>query len=188
MLSGVEAERGTWTLPHPIYESWEAMEEILTWSAKEPISQDRIWKGVYYDSEIDRSLHPRISIRKIDEEIGLGVFAEEPIPANQFVGEYTGLIRKKKRAHDGESVYSFSLNAWRMGKVPYVISSETMGNFTRFINHSDEPNAEAISVLWRGMPRVIFLSLKMIPKGGQILFDYGKIFWEEVPHLRKRPL
>ncbi len=177
-------------LSHPVFESPEALEEVFLWTAKEKegISPHRIWLGIHYDREIAESLHPRLIVRRIDREIGLGVFAAERIAPQTFLGEYTGLIRQKRRAHDGESVYSFSYTAWRVGKNPYVISSETMGNFTRFINHSDDPSAEPVCVLWRGMPRIILISLREIAKGGQIHFDYGNIFWEQVPHIRKRPL
>lgn len=177
-------------LSHPVFESAEALNEVFLWTAKEKegMSPRRIWLGVHHDREIAESLHPRLIVRRIDKEIGLGVFAAERIAPQTFLGEYTGLIRQKRRAHDGESVYSFSYTAWRVGKNPYVISSEYMGNFTRFINHSDNPSAEAVCVLWRGMPRIIFLSQCEIAKGGQIHFDYGNIFWEQVPHIQKRPL
>lgn len=179
-------------LPHPIFESEEALKEILLWTAKAlsegAIDPKRIWMGVYYDHEIEKGLYPRLIVRRIDEEIGFGVFADEQIAPQSFLGEYTGLIRRKKSRHDGESVYTFSYTSWRMGKYPYVISAEWMGNFTRLINHSDEPNVEPICVYRKGMPRIIFISRHEIPKGGQILFDYGKIFWQQVPHLRKRTL
>lgn len=175
-------------LSHPVFESYEALEEVMAWTAKvkESISPSRIWMGIYYDREIEQGLYPSLAVRRIDQEIGFGVFAQERIASGIFLGEYTGLVRRKKRAHDGESVYSFSYTSWKMGKHPYVISSEAMGNFTRLINHSDDPSAEAVCVLWRGMPRIIFISRREIAKGGQIHFDYGKIFWEQVPHLRKR--
>lgn len=179
-------------LPHPIFESQRAMDEILTRTLKakqdDAISQDRIWMGVYYDREIQEDLHPKLAVRKINEEIGLGVFAAEKIFPCTYLGEYTGLIRPLNRREDGESVYSFSYTAWRMGRRPYVINAERMGNFTRFINHSDDPSAEAICVYWRGMPRMILISRREIPEGGQIHFDYGETFWKQVSHLAKRPL
>lgn len=185
-----EAISGLKLISHPVFESYEALEEVFLWTAKEKkrIDPHRIWLGVHYDWEIANAHHPRLLVRRIDQEIGVGVFAAERIAPGAFLGEYAGLVRQKRRAHDGESVYSFSYTAWRVGKNPYVISSETMGNFTRFINHSDDPSAEAICVLWRGMPRIIFLSRREIGKGGQIHFDYGNIFWKQVPHIRKRPL
>ncbi len=179
-------------LPQPIYESREVQDKILEHTSKakrkNAIGQDRIWLGVYYDKEIQNRIHPRLAVRWIDESIGYGVFARERILPRTFLGEYTGLIQERKLRHERESTYTFRYTTWQTSRQKYVIDAERMGNFTRFINHSDQPNAEALSVYCRGMARMIFVSLSEIQEGEQIHFDYGKIFWKQLPHLKKEIL
>ena len=178
-------------LPQPIFESSEILEEILTYTQKakseDNISNERIWMGVYYDKEIQRGLHPRVAIRRIDQEIGYGVFALERILPCSFLGEYSGLIQTRRREHILRSDYCIRYTSWTMGKRAYVIDAENFGNFTRFFNHSDHPNASLVCVYWRGMPRLIFVSLQEIKEGTQITFDYGSIFWKQT-HALKRNL
>lgn len=176
-------------LAQPIFESWDPFDEILTHTQKakndEIISSERIWMGVYYDKEIQQSLHPRMRVRWINNEIGFGVFAAERILPCSYIGEYTGVIQERKSKHIKESNYCIRYTSWPMGKRQYVIDAENMGNFTRFINHSDTPNISLIGAYWRGLPRLIFLSMKEIPQGTQLAFDYGKTFWKQSPHRTK---
>jgi len=168
---------------HPVFESHDLLDEILAYTRKakddEIISSERIWMGVYYDMEIQQGTHPLMSVRWIDQNIGFGVFASERIMPCSYVGEYTGLIQERKPRHVKESNYCIRYTSWQTGKRPHVIDAEKMGNFTRFINHSDQPNVSLVCVYWRGMPRLIFVSLREIPEGGQITFDYGKTFWKQ---------
>jgi len=179
-------------LSQPVFESQGALEEVLSYTQRaktdEIISHDRIWMGVYFDKEIQWGLHPRIAVQRVNEEIGYGVFASERILSCAFLGEYTGLIVERKRKHARESKYCVRYTCWPLGKRAYVIDAEKMGNFTRFINHSDQPNAGLVCVYWRGLPRLIFVSLKEIAEGSQITFDYGRIFWKQSPDLSKRGL
>ncbi len=168
---------------HPVFESSEILQEIMEYSlkakGKNQISNHRIWMGIYFDDELNRDKHPLVSIRWIDEQIGFGVFAEDRIFSSSFIGEYTGLIQPRKKHHICESNFCFRYTAWQLGKKQYVIDAEQMGNFTRFINHSDNPNAALISAFWRGIPRLVFVALRDIPAGSQITFDYGETFWKQ---------
>jgi uncharacterized protein len=179
-------------LAHPIFESLNRLDEVLACTQKakndEIISSERIWMGVYYDKEIQQGIHPCMTVRWIDEEVGFGVFAAERILPCMFVGEYTGLIQERKSKHVRESNYCIRYTSWPMGKRLHVIDAENFGNFTRFINHSDHPNISLVCTYWRGMPRLIFISLKEISDGEQLTFDYGKTFWKQLPHQIKRDL
>ena len=177
-------------LAQPIFESWDLLDEILTHTQKakndELISNERIWMGVYYDKEIQQNVHPPMRVRWIDEKIGFGVFAAERILPCSYVGEYTGLIQERKSKHINESNYCIRYTSWPMGKRQYVIDAENTGNFTRFINHSDTPNISLVGAYWRGLPRLIFLSLQEISEGTQLTFDYGKTFWKQSPNQTKK--
>lgn len=170
-------------LSHPIFETNNALYDILSRSQKakleDQIPPEKIWMGIYFDKEIQRALHPPVSIRFIDEEVGFGVFTESRIPSCGFVGEYTGVVQERKRKHLKDKYYCVRYTVWEMGRRNFVIDAEEKGNFTRFINHSAKPNLSLQSVYWRGLPRMIFVALKEIPEGSQLTFDYGTFFWKE---------
>lgn len=170
-------------LPHPVFENEEIFEDVLfrAKKAKEEdfIPSERIWMGIYFDNEIQKGLHPLISIRYINSEIGYGAFAEQRIPPCAFVGEYTGIIKKRKKKQLKGEIYSIRYSIWGMDKKRYIIDGKSKGNFTRFINHSAKPNLSLQSVYWRGIPRMIFVALKEIREGTQLTFDYGQLFWKE---------
>jgi hypothetical protein len=169
-------------LTHPIFETAESLECILNQVAKakreDKIPGEKIWMGVYFDKELRKGLHPPISIRHVSNEIGFGVFAEKKIPPCSFVGEYTGEILERKPRQLKDKRHCLRYTVWE-GKKNFTLDAEKKGNFTRFINHSAQPNLCLQSVYWRGIPRMIFVALKEIQQGAQLVFDYGPLFWKE---------
>jgi len=170
-------------LPHPVYESEKVFDSILQKikraKTEDQIPPEKIWMGVYFDKEVQTGIHPKVSIRWIDQEIGFGVFAAQRIPPCAFVGEYTGVVQERRKKHLNDNYYCVRYTVWEMGRKKFVLDAEKRGNFTRFINHSDKPNIGLQSIYWRGLPRMIFLSLREIPLGAQLTFDYGSFFWKE---------
>lgn len=170
-------------LPYPIFESVDIFNEVLfsTRRAKkeDEIPTEKVWMGIYYDLEIRQQLTPSVIVRFVDDEVGFGVFASQRIPACAFVGEYTGVVQERKKQHLKDKYYCIRYPTWVMGKRHFVIDAERKGNFTRFINHSTHPNLSLQSVLWKGMPRMIFVAMEEINCGEQLTFDYGNVFWKE---------
>ncbi|MBX7065826.1 MAG: SET domain-containing protein-lysine N-methyltransferase [Parachlamydiales bacterium] len=172
----------------PIFESREGLEEVLTTVAKtkkeDRIPSEKIWMGIYFDKEIRKAMHPPIEIRFVDKDVGYGVFATKKIPPCTFVGEYTGIIQQRTPKQLKEKKYCLRYTIWE-GKKNFCIDAETKGNFTRFLNHSSKPNLGLQSLYWRGIPRMVFLSLKEIREGEQLAFDYGPLFWKHHPESPK---
>jgi hypothetical protein len=168
-------------LEQPVFETVSAFETVLTKSAKGKmdgnIHPEKIWMGVYYNHEIQRGYHPPVAIRKVDDDVGYGVFAQERILPCSIVGEYTGVIQERSKKETKGKKYCLRYTVWELGK--FIIDAEVKGNFTRFINHCSNPNLGLQSVYWRGIPRMIFIALKEIPKGAQLTFDYGSSYWKE---------
>jgi hypothetical protein len=170
-------------LPQPRFESQQVFEEIVEKAKKakteDAIPPEKIWMGIYFDQEIQDGSHPKVSIRFIDEKVGFGIFAEQRIPSCAYAGEYRGQILERKMKLPREKVHCVRYTTWEMGRRKFIIDAETKGNFTRFINHSSKPNLSLQSVYWRGIPRMIFVTLKEIHEGAQLTFDYGTFFWKE---------
>lgn len=175
-------------LPQPIFETNCSLEDVINTVAKtkleDKISSDKIWMGIYFDKEIRNGIHSPIQIRYVDSQIGFGVFAAQKISPCTFVGEYTGIIQQRTPKQLKEKNYCLRYPVWG-GRKNFCIDAEGKGNFTRFLNHSSNPNLGLQSLYWRGIPRMIFIALKEIPEGSQLTFDYGPIFWKRHPQIPK---
>jgi hypothetical protein len=170
-------------LETPIFEDVSFLTEVLQKTAcakkEDEIPPEKIWMGIYFEKEIENGLHPPISIQYVGKNVGYGVFAEKTIAPCSFVGEYTGIVYEKKKKNLIGKKYCMRYPLWE-GKKHFTMDAEKKGNFTRFINHSSNPNLGLQSVYWKGVPRMIFVALKEIKKGSQLTFDYGASFWKDL--------
>jgi len=102
---------------------------------------------------------------------GLGVFARRSIPAGTVIIEYTGEVistaegdrRYDERAMERHQTYLFALEGGR------CIDGAAGGNEARLINHSCEPNCEAIETdghIW-------IHALRPIAAGEELTYDYA---------------
>ncbi len=105
---------------------------------------------------------------------GNGVFALSTIPSETRLLEYTGEKITKAESHrrgtahletagEGGRVYIFELNK------RYDIDGNVPDNYTRFVNHSCEPNCEARVV--RG--KIYYYTLREIAPGEELFIDYS---------------
>ena len=105
---------------------------------------------------------------------GKGVFAKVRIKKGETIGYYTGEIIRDWHANREPHRSSRYLmwvckNHWINGVGPRA-------NYTRYINHSDKPNAELIvSTRWK-TARIV--SLRRIRPGEEIFYSYGDEYWE----------
>ncbi|HEY5955199.1 MAG TPA: SET domain-containing protein-lysine N-methyltransferase [Polyangiaceae bacterium] len=102
---------------------------------------------------------------------GLGAFATEPIRKGTRVIEYLGerITPKEadRRYNDDASKHPHVLLFSVDGRT--VIDAGVRGNEARFINHSCEPNCEAVT----DKRRVFIEALRDIKAGEELLYDYN---------------
>lgn len=146
---------------------------------KKELSIRENWIGTHFRKEIARSFNPPVSVRWISEQIGYGAFTESDIPAGAYVGEYTGTVRKRKWFVDRRNDYCFEYTIGDWIYNPFIIDAKAQGNFTRFINHSDRPNLEPLSVYADGVMHIVFIAQKLIQKGTELSYHYGDSFWKK---------
>jgi hypothetical protein len=113
----------------------------------------------------------RKSFRVGKSKTGLGLFATRLIPKGEFIVQYRG--RKLTNAvadalADKGNKYLYELNS------RWTIDGANRKNVARYANHSCRPNAE--SDVLRGH-RIIIRSIKKIQPGEEILYDYGKDYF-----------
>ena len=169
------------------FQSAKERREILSRGLKElqkgNVSPKALKLGEKYRKEIEVNEWPLVSIRYINDNVGHGVFAEELLKADCYIGEYTGIVRENTR------IYFVPLNNYcfqypvldRTGR-NFVIDG-TKGNFTRFINHSPKPNLQPAYAFVDGFYHLIIFPNRDIQKGEQLSYDYGESYW----YIRSRP-
>jgi uncharacterized protein len=94
-----------------------------------------------------------------------GVYAEEDIPPNRKVIEYTGeriSRRETKRRSERKHHYIFTLDDY------WSIDGAVDGSGAELINHSCNPNIR--SCIFKG--HILYMSLRPIRKGEELLVDY----------------
>lgn len=139
--------------------------------------------GKKHRKKIGADYAPNVSICYVNDRVGYGVFAEQKLKANRFVGEYVGIVRENIR------IYFAPLNNYcyeypipdAIGR-NYVIDG-SQGNFTRFINHSAKPNLKPHYAFLDGLYHLILLTIRDIEKGEQLSYEYGPSYW----YLRSPP-
>jgi uncharacterized protein len=111
---------------------------------------------------------PRFRLSTRRSGSGLGLFADESIPANRFLIEYWGDLLVDEEAQKIGGKYLFELEN---GK---TIVGATRQNTARYANHSCRPNSEVRIV----GDRVFLFSLRRIEAGEEIGYDYGKEYFD----------
>lgn len=151
-------------------------QKTLKFHKKNQLSRQQLWLGSYFAKEIAEPNLPPVSIKWIDSQIGWGVFATSPIKKMTFIGEYGGIVRKRRRV-DTKNAYCFEYTIAEGRDSPYVIDACDQGGMIRFVNHSSEPNLLCQLATLNGISHVIFVAKETIQAGSQLLYDYGPNYW-----------
>ncbi|PLB33745.1 SET domain-containing protein [Aspergillus candidus] len=97
-----------------------------------------------------------------------GVVARRDFERGAAIGEFIGLITN---GVEGRDVMIGGSESHR-----YQIFQGQMGNFTRFINHSCNPNSQFQRFCWRGSERIVVVSRGVL-SGSEITVDYSDHYW-----------
>lgn len=118
---------------------------------------------------------------------GWGLRCLVDLRRGQFIDTYVGEIitnaeadRREESSGPGKASYLFSLDKFvdedLLEEDCYVVDGEMMGNVTRFINHSCEPNCRQYTVSYNKYDRKVyelaFFAYENIPAGTELTFDY----------------
>lgn len=102
---------------------------------------------------------------------GLGLFASSPIKRKDFVIEYWGTLISDDAAEEKGGKYLFDI-----ADTALTIDGSTRKNLARYVNHSCEPNCEAIL---EGQ-RVFLYAIRAIRPGEELSYDYGKEYFDDM--------
>jgi|GEM_PF-1025918 len=141
------------------------------------LEQRQLWLGSYFRKEIQFPSIPPIRLRWIDDKIGWGVFAEQDLSSMQYIGEYAGIVRRKKRA-DSKNAYCFQYSLISGESSHYTIDALNHGGIVRFINHSSRPNLMSALATHQNFSHIVIFAARPIKKGEQLCYDYGPDYWK----------
>lgn len=118
---------------------------------------------------------------------GWGLRCLVDLRRGQFIDTYVGEIitnaeadRREESAGPGKASYLYSLDKFvddnLLAEDCYVVDGEFMGNVTRFINHSCEPNCRQYTVSYNKYDEKVyelaFFASENIPARTELTFDY----------------
>ena len=168
-------------------------QDLICRVKREKIAQESKYKESDSEIAIAKKYKPlvaqkheaKVCLKYINDKIGYGVFAEEDISANEMVGEYTGELLSRKKVDALPSLaqadcvmYVGAFYQKDAIRDHLFVDAKKFGNFTRFINHSGNPNVDNFSVLGEdGLWHIPVFTIKPIKKDEQLLIDYGQGYW-----------
>lgn len=170
-------------LPFLECENWEVERHLKKKCArahkKHKIGHLALWLGKLHSKQLSEGKTASLTIRWIHEKIGYGAFTEKMLPKWSFIGEYTGILRARSLLFPDLNDYCFMYPKEWLSLKAFTIDSEKQGNLTRFINHSDSPNCESLSIFHEGLFHVIFRTTKEVPADTELTYDYGNLYWKK---------
>ena len=105
---------------------------------------------------------------------GLGLFSKVHIMIEETIGYYTGEIITWDELHAGR--FSGSDYIMALTNKLLIVGEGPKANYTRYINHSSNPNAFLIvSTRWK---TARFEAIREILPGQEVFFNYGEEYWE----------
>ncbi len=176
-----EAAFGLVYLPRIEFAHWKDFvaisRKIGKFCNKGMLDQKQLALGDYFKKEIQEPTVPPVRLRWIDETFGWGVFAEQDLKPMDYIGEYGGIVRRKKKS-DLKNAYCFEYSIVKEVYTHYAIDALNHGAITRFINHSLTPNLMSDLAVYQNLSHTIFYVSRLIKKGEQLCINYGPDYWK----------
>ena len=118
-----------------------------------------------------------VAIRWIDDEMGYGLFAQNVIAKETFIGQYTGVVKRYERFKTQRNAYCMQMPTGFFSFCYLFIDAKSAGNEMRFANHSDAPTMKPICMIDRSLVHIGLFACRDIKPNEELTFNYGKDFW-----------
>jgi len=140
-------------LRNVVYNSIDHDEVTLT-------NTDKMDSSSYMADIMSGGVHSRLSIRYIGinssgSDLGYGVYTEGGIDDQTFLGEYVGVVSSMNETIEHSNHFNALYPDCDGG---FSINAREYGNVTRFINHSNDPNAQFKAVKIDELMHIICVS------------------------------
>ncbi|KAF9527650.1 hypothetical protein CPB83DRAFT_907467 [Crepidotus variabilis] len=112
---------------------------------------------------------------------GMGAFTTEKMGIGKYIGEYVGEVIPSETYQALDILQRFTQYNYAFGlSKDSSLDSSTIGNETRYLNHSNEANCEARVLLVNGDPRIALFAKDKEPidTREELFLDYGGAYWQ----------
>ena len=178
-------------LSHPKFKDAQSLQAVVRecpwWIRSSPLGQEIRDLGLIYQTSIWSGLVAPTTIKWINDEIGYGLFANASIPAQSWIGIYTGHVRRLYRRKPDQNAYCVHYPTRFWSWHYYVIDAYRGGNELRFVNHHLSPNLEVRCLEEKGLLYFAFFSTQEIAAGEQLTVNYGEDYWQKRRWLDPNP-
>ena len=126
--------------------------------------------------------HPSV-IRPLVELVeyggkGVGIRALQPIEKLNPLGEYVGEIMHPRNRNDLDGKYAISLPvSSESHECVAIINARQYGNWTRYMNHSCDPNCAFDAMLIGRKQRAMMMTLRDVAMFEELTVHYGDEYW-----------
>ena len=127
-------------------------------------------------------------IQWVNKAVSYGAFSEKDLLRGDMVIEYTGRLCADEVDNENPYIWDYPTIRFeeqpgksRRKKIRYCVDAEKMGNYARFINHTQRKfqNVGIQMIAVDGLWHVVYIALKDIYKGQQLLTYYGTQYWRD---------
>lgn len=123
---------------------------------------------------MDKADAVRYAIKRSRPGTGQGLFALVPMLRGEFIVEYTGKKIPTPYADTLSSRYLFEIDK------EWTIDGSPRSNIARYINHSCDPNVEALIEKGDdGENHINIYAVRAIKAGEELGIDYGDEYYDE---------
>ncbi|MCK5152873.1 MAG: SET domain-containing protein-lysine N-methyltransferase [Spirochaetales bacterium] len=136
-----------------------------------------------YGEKLNNKFRANIYIKKVNDQIGYGLFAVEPLKADDLIGEYTGIVQEAFHLDPSDKETSAKTEyAWDYpddipGLPPLEINARYAGGVLRFVNHSFHPNLRIEHAVIENEWKIFFVADENIEADAELFVDYGDAYW-----------
>jgi len=136
-----------------------------------------------YGEKLKNKIHAPVYIKKIDENMGYGLFAAQSLKADDLIGEYTGMVQEAFHLDPSDKETSAKTEyAWDYpdnipGLPPLEINARYAGGVLRFVNHSFHPNLRIEHAVIENEWKIFFVADENIEADAELFVDYGDAYW-----------
>ncbi|MBI3900704.1 MAG: SET domain-containing protein-lysine N-methyltransferase, partial [Chlamydiia bacterium] len=120
--------------PHLLFADWK-VEQWVRHKCAQAYKRGRVgelalWLGKLHGKQIDEGGVPALTIRWMGEQIGYGAYANKLFEKWEYIGEYTGLLRKRGLLFRNLNDYCFMYPQMWFSLNPLTIDANQQGNLT----------------------------------------------------------
>ena len=150
-----------------------------------------------YGEQLKNHYYAPLYVKKADNGIGYGLFADKPMEKADLVGQYTGIVQVGAVTQDlpckpwvaapdyddsTEDISTETEFAWDYpdeipGLPPLEINAGKAGSILRFVNHSFHPNLRIEHAVIGNEWMIFFIADMKIESDTQLFCDYGDDYW-----------